>query len=129
MARNPARIHTFGFDGVKTHAYASGVEADFADEAGFSYHFDRGLGSVGLADCEGDEVLALGAHPVPVLREEAGVGGEPGESGAAVAWGFVELVLVLVGARCFAEEPEGDFCADVDGYDVGEGDGGAGGDA
>lgn len=127
MARNPARIHAFCFDGVETHAYAGGVEADFADEAGLGDHFDRGLGSVGLRDCEGDEVLALGAHPVPVLGEEAGVRGEPGESGAAVAWGFVELVLV--GARCLAEEPEGDFCADVDGYDVGEGDGGAGGDS
>jgi hypothetical protein len=63
-------------------------------------------------DCEGDEVLLLRGHPVPVLGEEARVVGPPGERCAAVA-----------------EEAEGDLCAYVEGQDVREGDVGALSDA
>jgi len=56
-----------GFYGVEADAYAGRVEAYFADEACFGYHFDRGLVSGLLVDCQGDEVLFLEGHPVPVL--------------------------------------------------------------
>ena len=71
MARNPRRIHPFDFDGVQADSHAGRVQAYLAYEACFGDHFDRGLVPGLLVDCQGDEVLFLGGHPVPVLGEEA----------------------------------------------------------
>ena len=71
MARDPRGVHTLDFDGVQTDSHAGRVQANLADEACFGDHFDRGLASGLLVDCQGDEVLFLGGHPVPVLGEEA----------------------------------------------------------
>lgn len=45
MAREFGEGDAAGFDGVEGAAYAEGVQADFADYAGFSYHGD-GVGWV-----------------------------------------------------------------------------------
>ena len=76
-------------------------------------------------DCEGDEVGFLGGVPVPVLGEEAFAGG--GGVGGGGRGGGVGGVASEPGEGCaaVAEEAEGDFGADVQGDDVGEGDVGA----
>jgi hypothetical protein len=45
---------------VEAYPDARGVEADFADYAGFGYHFYRGFGFVEGVDFQDDEVLFLG---------------------------------------------------------------------
>jgi hypothetical protein len=65
MARNPARIHAFRFDGVQTHANASRVESNLPDESSFSDHLDHWL--AWLLDTQLNKILGLSVHPIPIL--------------------------------------------------------------
>lgn len=92
-------VHALDSNRIETHADSSGIEADLPDEAGFCNHFDSRL--VRLLDREDDQVLLLCFLPVPILGEEAGIVGCPGQ-----------------GCTSVAEEAKGDFCSHVAGDDI-----------
>jgi hypothetical protein len=60
MDRQSSIVHAMRPNRVETYADACRVEADFADDAGFGYHFLRGFGFVEGVDFQDDEVLLLG---------------------------------------------------------------------
>ena len=101
MAGQSRRIHTLDPDRIETHSNASRVETDLAYQPCLCDHLDRRL--LRLLDGQDDEVLLLRFHPVPVLGEKARIARSPRESRAAIA-----------------EHAEGNLGADVAGYDVGE---------
>lgn len=116
-------VHAACADGVEADAYAVGVEADFADDAGFGEDFQRGVFCARGIYVQGDEVRGLGGQPVPVLAEVGAGGRFEGEGCAAcevrVRWGFCCGGLVAErGGRRGGEEAEGDFGADIERQDV-----------